>query len=376
MRSEASPVYGPPGYLLFVDGDTLQAQSFDAARLEFSGQPFTVAERVGRSSYGYGAFSVSLTGVLAYAGAILQPGRLTWFDRGGNPIEAVGPEGEYNGFRLSPDQTRLAVSIVDRREATADIWLIDLARRTRSRFTFGPLINVAPVWSPDGAWVVFGTNRKGVMEFYQKSAAGGGDEEPVLSQETLYAAHLQSINNYPTDWSADGKYILYSTPTLASGLDLFLLPGPGVPGARQPVKLLGSPSDEMHGNFSPDGHFVAYTSNESGRYEVYVQTFPLLDRKWSISTNGGYEPRWRRDGREIYYLSEDRKLLAVSVAAGPSFGVPKPLFQTRVPAGVSDYRTHYVPTPDGRRFLVNTQSGDPAPNPITVVLNWTVGMNR
>jgi hypothetical protein len=142
---------------------------------------------------------------------------------------------------------------------------------------------------------------------------------------------------------------------------------------RKPVKLLGS---AIHGNFSPDGRLLAYSSNESNRYEVYVQTLPLSDKKWPVSTNGGYEPRWRADGREIYYLSEDRKLMAVSVGEGPSFGVPKQLFQTQVPAGVSPLRTHYVPSRDGRRFLINTQTGDPAPTPITIVLNWTVGLKK
>src|SRR5262249_34029682 len=130
----------------------------------------------------------------------------------------------------------------------------------------------------------------------------------------------------------------------------------------------------MHGNFSSDGKFLAYSSNESGRFQVYVETFPRSDSKWSISTNGGYEPRWRGDGREIYYLSEDRKLMAVSVEAGPSFGRPKPLFQTNVPGGVSPYRTSYVPARDGRRFLIYTLSGDSAPNPIAIVLNWTAGL--
>jgi eukaryotic-like serine/threonine-protein kinase len=132
----------------------------------------------------------------------------------------------------------------------------------------------------------------------------------------------------------------------------------------------------MHGNFSPSGHLIAYTSNESGRFEVYVETVPRSDRRWPVSTEGGYEPRWRADGGEIYYLSEDRKLMAVSVGPGPSFGVPKTLFQTRVPAGVSANRTHYVPGRDGRRFLVNTQTGSAPPPPITVVLNWAAALNK
>ena len=149
-----------------------------------------------------------------------------------------------------------------------------------------------------------------------------------------------------------------------------------VDGRGKPVKFLGAPGDQMHGNFSPDGRFVAYTSNESGKFQVYVQTYPLSDRKWQVSTEGGYEPRWRADGQEIYYLSEDRKLMAVSVGKGPSFKVPKMLFQTTVSEGVTSRRTHYVPSRDGRRFLVNTQTRDALPSPITVVINWQANLGK
>jgi dipeptidyl aminopeptidase/acylaminoacyl peptidase len=138
----------------------------------------------------------------------------------------------------------------------------------------------------------------------------------------------------------------------------------------KPEKLIASPGEVMHGNFSPDGRLVAYTSNESGRFEIYVETVPRSDKKWPVSTNGGYEPRWRADGGEIYYLAENRELMAVPVGVGPSFGIPTPLFQTRVSAGVSTLRTHYVPSRDGQRFLVNVVT-DAAASPITVILNWT-----
>jgi hypothetical protein len=137
----------------------------------------------------------------------------------------------------------------------------------------------------------------------------------------------------------------------------------------KPEKFIASAADEMHGNFSPDGRLIAYTAGDSGRFEVYVETVPRSDQRWTVSTNGGYEPWWRADGREIYYLSEDRMLTAVSVGAGPSFGIPKPLFQTQVPAGVTGMRTHYVPSRDGQRFLVNMAT-DAVASPITVVLNW------
>ena len=370
---KAVPLYAWPGYLLYVEGDTLLGQAFDAAHLEIRGEPFTVAEHVGRSTGFNIGVSASSTGMLAYAAAMLQRGRLTWFDRAGNSLNSVGVEGDYSDFRLSPNGETLAVSLVDPKAWNPDIWLIDLTRGGPSRFTVGSALNAAPVWSPDGARIVFRTNRNGQTELYAKSAGGGGNEEVVLTYETQHAAGIDSPNLVCSDWSPDGRYVIASVPQQTTGDDLWLVP---LGGDKKPFKFLGPPSDQIHGNFSPDGRFVAYTSNESGRFQVYVQTFPLSDRKWQVSTDGGYEPRWRGDGREIYYLSEDRKLMAVAVGAGPSFAVPKMLFQTRVPEGVTSRRTHYVPSRDGQRFLVNTQSSDALPNPITVVLNWQADLKK
>ena len=223
------------------------------------------------------------------------------------------------------------------------------------------------------AQLVYRHNRGTANQFVRRSAGGGGAEELVLTFETERAAQIRGGNIVPTDWSPDGENILFIVSAVDSGNDLWILP---LAGDKKPYKFLATPAEEMQGNFSPDGHFVAYTSNESGKFEVYVETFPRSERRWPVSTNGGYEPRWRADGREIYYLSEDKKLMAVSVGAGPSFGVPVALFQTRVPAGVSANRTHFVPSRDGKRFLVNTQSGDPSPTPITVVLNWTAALKK
>ena len=206
-----------------------------------------------------------------------------------------------------------------------------------------------------------------MTEFYAKSAGGGGKEEPVLSQTVARASGVLSANMMLWDWSPDGRHLLFSTTT-SSDSDLWLVPLAGDP---KPVSFLSAPGDQWHGNFSPDGKLVAYSSNESGRFEVHVQTFPLTDRQWTVSTTGGYEPRWRADGREMYYLSSDQKLMAVAVGPGPSFGAPTELFQVRVAGGVSSQRTHYVPSRDGQRFLINTPTGDPAMVPITVVLNWT-----
>jgi serine/threonine protein kinase/Tol biopolymer transport system component len=373
IRGSTTALYAPSGHVLFVDGDTLMGQAFDAERLELRGQAFVVEGGVGRSSTGNGSYSVSGTGTLAFAGTLTTPGRLTWFDRHGNSSESAGSLGDYTDFRLSPDQTRLAASVTDPKTGYPDIWITDLTRRSSAPFTFGPAVNASPVWAPDGARIIFRTTRTGgFTEFYAKSAGGGGKEEPVLSQTVTRASSFLSSVVILSDWSPDGRHLLFSANT-SSDYDLWLVP---VAGAPKPVSFLSAPGDQWHGNFSPDGRLVAYSSNESGRFEVHVQTFPLTDRQWTVSTTGGYEPRWRADGHEVYYLSLDQKLMAVAVGPGPSFGAPTELFQVRVPEGTSAQRTHYVPSRDGRRFLVNTPTGDASMVPITVVLNWTAALKK
>jgi Tol biopolymer transport system component len=357
-------LYSPPGYLLFMGGDTLMGQAFNAERLELRGQAFVLEDHVGLSSIPNGAFSVSRAGILAHTRTLSEMGRLTWFDRGGNPSGTVGPPGYYIDFRLSPDQKRLATSRVDVNAGSPDIWLTDLALGNPAPFTFGGFFNAEPVWSPDSTRIIFRTFRSAAFaEFYSKSAGGGGKEEPVLlatrTSGSLYTAMI------PWDWSPDGRHLLYSVVGPDSGI--WLLP---LAGDRKPVKFLSAPGEQLHGNFSPEGKLVAYSSNESGQFEVKVQTVPLSDRQWVVSTAGGQMPRWRADGRELYYLSLDWKLMAVPVTPGPSFGAPRQLFQTYAPRSANLYRTHYVPSRDGQRFLINTLPAGQPPVSITVVLNW------
>jgi Tol biopolymer transport system component len=373
IRLSTTAVYSPPGYVLYVDGNTLLGQAVDTERLELSGQPFLVAEHAGRNTAFMSAVSASQTGTIAYAGTLSQTGRLAWVDRLGNPAGSPGtPPGDYIDFRLSADGTRLASSLVNPQTNAVEVWLTDLARGSTTRVvTSAAPVTSAAVWSPDGSRLVFRSNRSGVVELYERSAAGGGDDRPILSLETYRAAQL-SQNVIPTDWSPDGRQIIFSAASLGSGTDLWVLP---LGDRERPSKLIGSPADEMHGNFSPDGRLVAYTTNESGRFEVYVETFPRSDRKWPVSTNGGYQPRWRADGREIYYLSNDRQLMAVAVGTGPSFGIPKALFESRTAGVVTANRTQYVPSRDGQRFLVNMSTDTPV-SPITVVFNWTATLKK
>jgi Tol biopolymer transport system component len=361
LRVLTSAVYAQPGYVLFVDGDRLLGQAFDPDRLELKAQPFFIAEHVGRSSSFLSAVSASLTGTIAYARPIAQNGRLTWLDRDGSAHDSITTEGDYTDFRLSADETRLAASRVDPKTNAVEIWITNLARGNSSLLSSGGGVTAAPVWSPDGTRLVFRSNRSGVIDLYERSGAGGGVDRP------WEAFSIIPPSGNATDWSRNGRQLLMS-----AGGDLWLYP---VGSDAKPEKYVDSPAVQMHGNFSPDGGLVAYTSNESGRFEIFVETVPRSDKKWLVSTGGGYEPRWRADGREIYYLSEDRHLMAAPVAAGPSFGIPRPLFQAHVPPSVSALRTHYVPSRDGQKFLVNVATNTVA-SPITVVVNWTRGVNK
>jgi serine/threonine protein kinase/Tol biopolymer transport system component len=369
--TDASALYAN-GYLLSLNGNTLLAQRFDEQRLELSGPTFVVAEGVTRSSTAQVAVSASRGGVLAYSSALLSlPGQLTWVDQDGTLRSTVTPEGFYPDFRFSHDEKRLAASRLDPKTGNVDIYMTDLAQENRTQqFTFGPLINASPLWSHDDTLIAFRTTRSGgFLDFYQKSSAGGGKEEPLLLKDAAIAAGSNSTSLLATDWSSE--YLLYASYA-SVGSQLWLLP---MAGERRPTLFRDSPSEILHANFSPSGRLLAYTSNESGKYEVLVETVPRSDKKLQISIRGGYEPRWKADGSEIYFLSADRKFMAVKVEANFSFSSPKVLFQTRVAEDVHAYHMHYLPSRDGR-FLMNIQAGDPVSTPITIVLNWVQGLKK
>jgi hypothetical protein len=207
---------------VFVEGDTLFGQPFDAARLRATGPPFAIAEHVGRTSAFKSAVSASSTGTLAYAGTLSPRGTLAWFDRGGRPMGSIGPNGYYTDFRLSPDEKSLAASLLDRRTSTVEVWITDLTRGTTNRIGLpGTVLNASPIWSPDGAQFVFRTNR-GTVDLYRRSAAGGGSEQNVLPYQMLRTAGIQSNSLVDTDWSPDGNSILLTIPTSPnSGTDLW-----------------------------------------------------------------------------------------------------------------------------------------------------------
>jgi serine/threonine protein kinase len=376
LNAESSMAYAPPGYLLFVREETLMAQPFDAERLELAGEAFPVAEQVGinMQNNARALFSVSQTGVLVYrnpSAIAWRNTQLAWFDRTGKQMGTVGESAPYANIHLSPDGKRVALQRYDTEKGTSDIWIIELARSTPSRLTFDPADDVAPVWSPDGSRIVFASNREGVRNLYQKLSSGGGTDELLLKSDQT---------KLPTDWSPDGRHLLFMNVG-QKGVDLWVLL---LFGDRKPVTFLQTDFPETGGRFSPDGRWIAYTSTESGKAEVYVRSFPASGGQLQVSNGGGTQPRWRRDGRELFYLSADEKLMAVEInGGGDTFeaGIPKPLFK---PHASTVFRTgpHYDVTADGQRFLVNMrvirveENSVSKPEPVIVVTNWIAQLRQ
>ncbi len=374
LRVRANVAYAPAtdgssaGHLLYLQARVLVARPFDARRLEFTGEAFPIAEQVQLFGAGSTAvFSVSANGLLAYQpGAGGEPSELVWFDRGGRRLEALGEPANYNHPRISHDGRRVVFVVTDTQSPDTDLWLYDLARRAKTRFTFGPAVNIFPVWSPDDSRIVFASNRRVMADLYQRATSGSGADELLLDSKTSF--------RWPTDWSPDGQIAFQSRDTKAkTAVDVGFVSGPD----RKAVTLLGTPFDERSPEFSPDGRWLAYASNESGRFEIYVQPFPGPGQKWQVSTGGGAYPRWKRDGKEIFFLKlPEKTLMAAEVKPGPTFevGEPKALFQTQVKW--IDFGRQYDVSPDGSRFLINTLVAEGMNEPLTVVQNWTAGLKK
>ncbi|HLL74585.1 MAG TPA: protein kinase [Pyrinomonadaceae bacterium] len=370
LAAYAPAATGGEGYVLFMRGRTLVAQPFDAGRLELSGDPVVVAEGVlafpGEGGpTAYAAFTASANGRLAYLSGNPSQVQMGWYDRSGNLLGTLGQPGTYHEPALSPDGRRIALGRGE--NDSHDIWLVDAARGTPTRFTFEPAADVSPVWSPDGSRVAFASMRGGKFEIYQKLSNGAGGDELLLKTEH---------NSFPDSWTPDGRLLIYETEQPQTRFDLYVLP---LDGDRQPRAFLNSEFNETHSQLSPDGRFVAYVSDESGRAEVYVRSFPDPGGKWQVSTAGGDQPQWRRDGRELFYIAPDKKLMSVPVRPGASFESDHPaaLFATRLPTiGLTDDRNHFFPAPDGQRFLLNSlvEGGDT--QPLTLVLNWAAGLKQ
>jgi len=367
LNSTTNAIYAPPhganelGHLFWVRDGTLIAQPFDAVASKVTGQPAMIAEGVALGAVGQSTVSISKDGTIVYSEVGVEHLRLSWYDRNGKQLAVFGQPERYVGLRISPDAKRVALAEV------ADIWQMEFARAIPTRVTFSGSVN-NPVWSPDGQRIAY--QKGSPPNLFSGSANGTGSEKRLIeSRDTLVLR----------DWSPDGMFLLYSA--LSNDIssraqpDLWLLP---LTGDRQPFRFLKTPFREGAGQFSPDAAWIAYTSDESRRNEVYVQSFPSGQVKWTVSSNGGAWPRWRRDGRELFYVGLDSKVMSVEVRAvsgSLEFGTPTSLFTLPLTRGENDPYPYDV-MPDGQRFLALVPASDAETPPLTVMFNWQGEQNQ
>jgi len=354
--------------LLYVKEGTLVSRRLDPDRLEVEPEAPALADQVRLDSdyYGLVSFTASADGLVALRGGGRQH-QLTWFDRAGHKLASIGPPGAQSGIALSPDGRQAVVSANKAGAWDSSLWLLDTVSGQTSRFTFEDIDANQPSWSGDGTRILFrGFRADGVNGLYAKPTTGGATEELVLQAP---------VTTYPDDWSADGRYVVYEPTDPKTRLDLWTLP---LFGDRKPQPFLVTPANEAHAKLSPDGKWIAYASDALDRVEVFVQPFPSGPGRWQVSTNGGDEPLWRRDGRELFYLSADQKLMSVAIrshAGRFEADVPRVLFSAPLPPpGINAPPGHYAVSDDGQRFLINV--AEEAKTPITVVVNGLIALRE
>jgi Tol biopolymer transport system component/predicted Ser/Thr protein kinase len=361
VSAPSNAVYSPPGYLLYVRAGTLMAQSFDASQLRTTGEPFTVADEVGFLPGSLqGQFAVSQSGLLSYySGSHPLLSQLTWVNRGGKAVETVGEPDVMQAPALSPDGNTIAIDRLDPAIGTYDVWLYKLPDHAFSRFTFDAANDIFPVWSQDGKSILFSSDQGGQLGLYEKSANGASGEHLLLQMAGV---------TLPTDRAGRGLLLFSNQAPRAVG-KLFSLP---LTKGAKPVPLFVSRASESHGRLSPDGHWLAYDSDETGSAQVFVSTFPETSGRWQISgenakAEGGTRPLWSQDGRELFYISTSGKVMRVPVGADATFthGQPTRLFEARMPP-MSPFEINR----HGSRFLILNGIQPDVTTPITVVVNW------
>lgn len=362
------------GYLLFVREQSLMAQLFDPVRFRLSGDAIPLVAQIKYdASFNKSIFSATDNGLLVYQAGVSSIGnrQLVWFDRTGKQLGSVGKPGEYIDLRISPDGGRVAVALFEPLTRNYDLWLYEMERDVWTRFTFDASYHRSPIWSPDGSRIAFTSNRSGHFDLYQKNASGAGNEDVLLASD---------VDKVPTDWSADGRFIAYLTSgDPKTKIDSWILPmTSGRADTSSQVPFLRTEFNEGTGaTFSPDGKWLAYQSDESGRDQVYVRPMLGTPGKWQISTAGGTRPHWRRDGKELFYLSEDNFMMATEIkTVGSSFelGAVRQLFKVSPIMAVGGIAyvggSGYDAAADGKRFLVNVYAGEFSSMPITLVVDW------
>ncbi|MGH9753539.1 MAG: protein kinase domain-containing protein, partial [Blastocatellia bacterium] len=363
FRSDSNAEFSPAGYLLFMRRREILAQQFNAEKLESRGDPVKLAEQGNFDiEPPYTPLSVFNDSLLVYQGAGDPNTQLVWFDRGGKQLSVAGPQGEYLWLNLSPDGSQVILLRFEPDKAGNDLWSFDLSRGTLTRATSDWASTNFPLWSPDGRTLAFCSNQKGFWAIWRKGVNDSHGKEELLFEE-------DSRHIFLDDWSSDGKFIVYRKMGDKTSFDLWLLP---LIGDRQPKLYLATQFDERLAKVSPDGRWLAYRSNESGSNEIYVQSFPEPGRKVLVSKGGGSLPRWRRDGRELYYVATDDKLMAVPVETSANFAPRAPVALFDLGSyGLRSIRYLYDVSADGQKFLVIRPKEDSSSRALTVAQNWT-----
>ncbi|HEV2104167.1 MAG TPA: hypothetical protein VGU27_00465, partial [Candidatus Eisenbacteria bacterium] len=357
-------LYAAPGYLVTMSADVLVARRFDTRRLAFAGDPIPIVDHVAHGG-DFMEAGVSQTGRLVYIGSgRSERGALQWVDRAGRLLSAVGEPLAYRDFALSPDGRRLAYGVEDPQNGTQDLWIRDLARGVSSRFTFEPGNQLWPVWSPDGQRLAYASDASGTFDVVVRPVSGAADQQTLV--------HRAGPSG-PTDWSRDGRTLLFTTYASGGGQLWTVAPQRGA----TPQPYVATPFSATAGRLSPDGRFVAYESTESGRSEIYVQPFPLANRKVQVSAAGGHDVWWRADGRELFYVDASSAVVAVPVTTQPEFvaGPPRTLFQRTFTGGAIP-RNRLEPAGDGQRFLVNVPANTGGPSPLELIVGWPQLLRR
>jgi Tol biopolymer transport system component len=373
-----SPAFYASGHLFFARDDTLMAQPFDPEARQLTGDAFPVAEHVRPEGSRYVGASVSANGTLVYASDEgLASRQLTWFDRAGRALGTLGHAGPYNDIALSPDDSRVAISLETTSPENRDIWIIETARNMRTPITFDPGTEASPVWSPDGTHIAFEGQRSGKVSLRQLVVNGTGTDESLVEVVGTPSrpCDVRQCNILPSAWSADGRFIAYTfLGSFPQTADVWILP---LFGDRKPFPLVQTKFLEGSGTFSPDGRWIAYTTGEPGEPNVYVQPFLRTGGKSRVSPDGGHQPVWRADGQELFYLAADGTMMTVPIDATAQFeaGAAQALFRTGV-AAATFFRHHYAVTKDGQRFLVNAPSQQSGGAKLTVVVNWTAAIQK
>lgn len=374
LKNSSEARFYPPSHLLFVRHGVLMAQLLDPSKMELRGKPVPIAENVSASGYGPASFSSSSNGVLAYCSGIVNfmgTAQLIWYNRGGKKLGLIGPPGPYTEISLSPDEKRVAVNVsADPNEPfeSLHIWLLDLTNGVFSRLSFGSFEEADPVWSPDSRQIIFAAEKPTGPEL-MRLILGSSQPQKVFSD---------GIAAWMDDWSPDGRFLAYHN---SDNTAFFALP---MTGELKPITLVQDSFSKDQLRFSPDGKWAAYNSSESGRPEVYVASFPNMDRRRQVSTDGGVQPMWKPDGKELFYLGLDGKMMAVNVTEGATVGTstPKALFQTDLSAANQSLNYQlgqYAVAANGQKFLllepVKTQQVQ-RPEPIHVIVNWDAALAK